>query len=561
MNLLTNISPLIEQLRSYSGGDLRADVVAGATTAVMLIPQAMAYAMLAGLPPIVGLYASTVPLLSYALFGTSRQLAVGPVAVLSLMTAASVGALAEAGTHAYLTYALILAVMVGGIQLVMGLARLGIVTNFLSHPVLSGFTSAAALIIAFSQFESLIGAGFHLPTAIIGAISLLFLLTIRVLKPSFPGMFFIVVLATVVVGVFDLDALGVEVVGEVPTGLPGLTLVPINLEVLQTLLSAAVAIALVGFMESFAVAKKIAERHGEEDELEANRELVGLGAANLGAGLFGGYPVTGGFSRSAVNDEAGARSNLAAVVTGLVVVLTLLFLTDLFYYLPRTVLAAIIMTAIVGLIDVEAVKHLWVVKRDGLVILVLTFASTLVLGIEEGLLIGIGASLLWFIARATRPHTAVLGRLPGTTSYRNLQRHPEAKTIAGLLLVRIDSQFFFGNVTFLKETLTRLEKQMDQPLRAVVVDASSINQLDSSAEIALRQILNDYQQRGIELYMAKIKGPVKDVMRASSFYEMLGEDHFTYRVHESVEKACQQCFGTDDPSRLEQDPSTAPHPT
>ena len=549
---LATIFPLFDQFRSYGGGDLRSDVVAGLTTAVMLIPQGMAYAMLAGLPPIVGLYASTVPLVGYALFGSSRQLAVGPVAVLSLMTAASVGAIAETGTDAYLTYALILALMVGVIQLLMGIARLGIVTNFLSHPVLSGFTSAAALIIAFSQFDSLVGPGFHPLTMAVGVTSLLFLLAIRMWRPSFPGMFFIVVVSTAVVWALGLDARGVEVVGDVPIGLPGLTVVPITWEVVETLLPAAVVIALVGFMESFAVAKKIAERHGEEDQLEANRELLGLGAANIGAGLFGGYPVTGGFSRSAVNDESGARSNLAAVITAVAVVATLLFLTDLFYFLPQAVLAAIIMTAIVGLIDAEAVKHLWAVKRDGLVILVLTFASTLLIGIEEGLAIGIGASLLWFIIRVTRPHTAVLGRLPGTTSYRNLQRHPDARTIPGLLLVRIDSQFFFGNVSFLKDTLVKLEKEMDEPLQAVIIDASSINQLDSSAELALHQILKNYQARGIELYFAKTKGPVLDVMRASKFFQDLGEKHFTHRVHQAVEKACQKCFGADDPYPFEE---------
>jgi sulfate permease, SulP family len=230
---------------------------------------------------------------------------------------------------------------------------------------------------------------------------------------------------------------------------------------------------------------------------------------------------------------------------------TLLFLTDLFYFLPQAVLAAIIMTAIVGLIDLEAVKHLWQVKRDGLVILVLTFASTLLIGIEEGLAIGIGASLVWFVIRATRPHTAVLGRIPGTTSYRNLERHPEAKTIPGLLLLRIDSQFFFGNVSFLKDTLVALEKEMDEPLQAVIIDASSINQLDSSAELALHRILEDYQERGIELYFAKAKGPVLDVMRASKFFQDLGEEYFTYRVHQAVEKACQKCFDVDDPSILE----------
>ena len=555
---IMRILSLPGQLRSYDRGDLRADAVAGLTTAVMLIPQAMAYAMLAGLSPIVGLYASTVPVVLYALFGSSRQLAVGPVAVLSLMTAASVGVLAEAGSPQYLIYAMLLALMVGAAQLLMGLFRLGIITNFLSHPVLSGFTSAAALIIGYSQLDNLVGQDFHLLTAVIGVGSLVILLTLRVLKPGFPGMFLLVLGSTVAVWALGLDERGVKVVGDVPAGLPEFGAVSLSFEAMEMLLPAALVIALVGFMESYAVAKKIAARHGEEGNLDPNRELIGLGAANMGGSFFGGYPVAGGFSRSAVADQAGARSNLAGLFTAAVVVATLLFFTDLFYFLPRPVLAAIIVTAIVGLIDVKTVRHLWKIKRDGLVILGLTFATTLLVGIEEGLAAGIGASLLWFIIGTTRPHAAVLGRLPGTTSYRNIDRHPEARVIPGVLILRIDSQFYFGNVSFLQDTLRKLEERMEPPLRAVVIDASSINRLDSSAELALHKILEDYKQRDIGLYFAKVKGPVMDVMRASHFFEDLGNEHFTHRVHQAVEAACRSCLRAEDPEALECDCDIAP---
>ena len=553
MAWLNKLFPLVGQLRRYERRHLGADLSAGATTAVMLIPQAMAYAMLAGLSPIVGLYASTIPIALYALLGTSRQLAVGPVAVVSLMTASAVGMLAESGTDAYLTYALLLAVLVGLVQLIMGLLRLGIITNFLSHPVLSGFTSAAAIIIGYSQFDNLVGADVHGLTAAIGIASLAILLLFKKFKPRFPAMFALVLLSTVLVWFFDLHERGVAVVGDVPSGLPNPAMVPLSFDAIETLLPAALVIALVGFMESYAVAKKIAARHGEENTLDPNRELVGLGAANLGGGFFGAYPIAGGFSRSAVNDEAGAKTNLAGLITGLAVVVTLLFLTDLFYFLPQPVLAAIIMTAIVGLIDVQAVKHLWEVKRDGLAILLITFASTLIIGIEEGIGIGIAASLLWFIFRSTRPHTAVLGRLPNTTSYRNLERHPEAMIIPGLLALRIDSQFYFGNVTFLKDTLQDLEANMGAPLRAVVIDASSINQLDSSADLALRQIVEDYRQRDIDFYLAKVKGPVMDVMKKSGLHEFIGPQHFTHRVHDAVAEVCHTCFDADLPEDLECD--------
>jgi SulP family sulfate permease len=478
--------------------------------------------------------------------------------MVSLLTAAGVGAIADGGTAAYVGYAVLLALMVGVMQLGMGLVRAGFLTNFLSHPVLSGFTSAAALIIGFSQLKHLLGIDLerskHIHTIVvqafeqigsiqpvtlaIGAASVAVLLALKKWKPMFPRALAVVVLGTLVVWALGLDsAASVAIVKDVPAGLPGLTMPAFSWDAVMQLLPTAITISLVAFMESIAVAKRVAAKYGQEDEIDANQELIGLGAANIGAAFFGGYPVTGGFSRTAVNEQAGARTGFAGVITALVIGATLMLLTPLFYFLPKAVLAAIIMTAVFGLIDVKEVKHLYEVKKGDLAILGITFVATLSLGIEEGILIGVGASLLWFIVRSTRPHYAVIGRLPGTTHYRNLERYPDASVSPHILAIRIDSQYYFGNVSFLKETLRDEEAKMDTQLRAVVIDATSINQLDSSADAALHQIVNDYRDRGVEVYFAGTKGPVRDVMHRSGLWDKVGPKNFKRSVHEAVELA------------------------
>ncbi len=570
MSQIAKILPSWEWISNYERRNLRGDLTAGFTTAVMLIPQGMAYAMLAGLPPIVGLYASTVPLVIYALFGTSYRLAVGPVAMVSLLTAAGVGAIAEGSTVAYVSYAVLLALMVGVMQLGMGLVRMGFLTNFLSHPVLSGFTSAAALIIGFSQLKHLMGLDlerskniFYIlqqaaenigatqpATLAIGLGSIAILLLLKRYRPLAPRALAVVVLATLVVWGLGLhQSAHVAIVGDVPAGLPGFAMPELSWEAIQKLLPTAVTISLVGFMESIAVAKKVATKHGRGDAIDSDKELIGLGLANIGGSLFGSYPVTGGFSRTAVNEQAGAKTGLAGLVTAVVIGVTLLFLTPLFYYLPKAVLAAIIMTAVFGLIDLEEVRHLWKVKRGDLALLGITFIATLLLGIEEGILVGVGASLLWFVFRSTNPHYAVLGRLPGTETYRNIERHPQAGRIPGVLALRIDSEFYFGNVSFLKETLAEEEAKLDEPLRAFVLDASSINQLDSSADTALRQVVDSYHDRDIPVYLAGTKGPVLDVMKRSGLWYEVGAEHFTHDVHSAIEAVCRDIDASLDDAR------------
>ena len=547
--------PLVRSLSGYDRQQFRGDMSAGLTTAVMLIPQAMAYAMLAGLPPYIGLYASTVPLFLYALFGTSRQLAVGPVAMVSLMVAAGVGAVAQPGSDQYLLLAVLLAGMVGAIQLLMGVARLGFLVNFLSHPVVSGFTSAAALIIGLSQLKHLLGVpierSHHVHEILLsaarqvtdiqpitlaiglGALALLFV--IKKIKPTAPGALLVVVLSTLVVWLFGLHDRGVAIVGKVPAGLPGFSLPSLELAQIEELFPIALAIALVGFMESISVAKAFATKH--RYEIDANKELVGLGVANLAGSLFSAYPVTGGFSRTAVNDQAGARTGLSSLLTALFVVVTLLLLTPLFTFLPKAVLAAIVMSAVFGLVDVKEVRHLWKVKRTDLVMLGLTFAATLGLGIEIGILTGVAASLLSLILKTTRPHVAVLGQVPGTHVFRNVERYPDAVQLPGIVTLRVDAPFYFANVNFLKATINRLQEGMDRPVRAIVLDASSINTLDASADAALHTIVRELRSRDVELFMAEVRGPVRDVMQRSGFVDLLGEERFTWSVRRAVENA------------------------
>ncbi len=549
---LAKYMPSIAWMRDYDSGDLRGDLTAGVTTAVMLIPQGMAYAMLAGLPPIHGLYASIVPLAIYALFGTSRQLAVGPVAMVSLLVATGVSGLAEGGTEAFIIYATLLGLMVGVMQFVMGVARLGFLVNFLSHPVVSGFTSAAALIIGLSQLKHLLGvdiprskqihtivieafekaAEVDITTFGIGLVSIVTLVLLKKWKPNFPRAIAVVFIGTLTVYLGGLHEAGVAIVGAVPPGLPAPNLPQLELEALRELLPMALTISLVAFMESMAVAKAFAKQN--RYEVDPNQELVGLGLANIGGAFFQGYPVAGGFSRTAVNASAGSNTLLSSLVTAGLVTIALLFLTPLFYYLPKAVLAAIIMVAVFGLIDVDEVKHLWKVKHSDLALLVLTFVATLTIGIEEGIAIGVLASLGWFVVRTTRPHTAVLGRVDKTQSYRNVENYPEATLFEKVLIIRMDAQFYFGNVTFLKDHLKQLEKTHG-PLEHVIIDCSAINQLDSSADEALHEILHDYRRRGVELHLANVKRPAFEVMQRSGFVDAAGAESFFLTVHDAVQ--------------------------
>lgn len=555
MKGLAKYLPILHWSRTYQRQYIKSDITAGLTTAVMLIPQAMAYAMLAGLPPMIGLYGAIAPLLIYAIFGSSRQMAIGPVAIISLMTGAAISSVTETGSESYMLLAVTLALMVGIIQFLLGVLRFGFIVNLLSHPVISGFTSAAAIIIAFSQLKHVFGIDIprsqnileissniisqldttNLYTMLIAAICIYIILRIKRWNAFFPGALTVVVLSTFSVWFFQLDQFGVKIIGTVPEGLPSPGIPELDTTVISSLIPAAIAIAMISFIESVSVAKAFARKN--RYSINANQELVGIGLANITSSLFKAFPVAGGFSRTAVNAQAGAKTNLATIITALVVACVLAFLTPLFYYLPKAVLAAIILTAVFTLVDIKEVKHLYKVKQSDLALLLLTFFSTLVIGIEEGVLIGIGLSLLWFVIRTTIPHAAVLGRLPGTQTYRNISRFPEAIIDESVTILRVDAQFYFGNSQFLKELIEKQVRKNKDKIKAIVIEAASINQLDSSASSTLCEIQEDLKNNNIQLYFANVKGPVMDVMEKSGFYKLLGVDHFFIDLHSAVTSA------------------------
>jgi sulfate permease, SulP family len=528
---------------------LSADLSAGITVAAMLVPQSMAYAMLAGLPPQVGLYASTVPLVLYAVIGTSRQLAVGPVAIVSLLTASALATVAAEGTTGYLTAAATLAALVGVIHLVMGVGRLGFLVRLLSHPVLVGFTTAAALIIGASQLKTVLGVSIprsehlhdtvwnlagavpdtHLLTLLVGAGAVALMVGLKRWMPMMPAALTAVVVTTLASIGFDLGSRGVAVVGEIPQGLPALTL-PTDLGLVGMLLPAALVITMVGFMESIAVGKVYARRN--RYDIDSNRELFGLGFANIGSGIVGGYPVTGGFSRTAVNAEAGARTKLAGVVTAAIVTLVIVVFTPLFRQLPSATLGAIVLVAVAKLIDTAEMRHIRSIKTSDLVTMVVAFVATLGLGIELGIAVAVVASMVVVAARMMAPHTAVLGRLPGTHLYRNLDRFPDAERIPGVEIIRFDVSLSYLNVEFMKRRVARLIAEAPPGLETVVIDASGVNDIDASAVEALNELVDELAAKGISVHLAALKGPVRDVLdRAGVTTALAG------RCHRDVDEA------------------------
>ncbi len=523
--------------------NLRGDLVAGLTVGVMLVPQAMAYAMLAGLPPVAGLYASTLPLLAFAVFGSSRQLAVGPVAMISLMVYSACAPLAQPGGAEFVRLAALLALLVGITQVALGVFRMGFLVNFVSHSVLSGFTSAAAIIIALSQFTHLLGLRlntghstfstlFELVTRVgetnlytlgLGTCTIAILVVFKRKWPHFPVSLLVVALSTLLVYWFELTGYGVQTVGLVPRGLPGLALPSLDIHHWLRLWPAALPIVFVGYMESIAVAKWIAAREGYE--IKPNREFVGLGAANLAAGLLAGYPVTGGFSRTAVNYQAGAKTRLASIVTAVCVIITLLMLTPLFYHLPIAVLSAIIIVAVAGLVDISEARRLFRVKPADGIVLVATFFATLGGHLHIGILVGVILSLGLFIWRSAHPHIAELGYCKDIDAFRNIDRFPAATHFPGVLMFRVDASLYFANMGFVEHWL-RERLATHQSIRCILVDLSAVNDIDAVAIAALERLIDDYADSGVRFAFAAMKGPVRDCVVRAGWDEKQTEQRF-----------------------------------
>jgi sulfate permease, SulP family len=549
------VFPVFEWLPGYGRRTFAADLGAGLTVGAVLIPQGMAYALVAGLPPVVGLYASVFPIIVYTVFGRSRQLALGPVAIVSLLTASGLESLARGDTDLYISLAATLALMVGILMVAMGAARLGFVAQFLSQPVLSGFTSAAAIIIAGTQLRNILGVDLvrseytfdilvdvgrrldevHLLTLALGTGAFALLMLLRRWRPAIPWALLVVIGATAAVSLFGLEDRGVQVVGEVPKNLPSPQLPSLSGDRVESLFTLSLAITLVAMVESLAMAQYFAARR--RYRIRPGQEFVALGAANITAGLFQGYPVAGSFSRTAVNAASGALTPVSGLITAAVIGLTLMVAAPVFRPLPKAALAAVVFMAATSLFDVAEARRLWRVKRSDSYLLLLAFSATLVLGIERGIAVAVVASLVVILQKTSRPHIAVLGRLPGTQVFRNVERSPAAVTTPGILVVRVDAPLYFANAEYLKEKLERVAADREEDLQVLVFDMSSVNDLDSSADRALHELADDFAAQGIDLYLASVKGLVRDVMRRSGLYDHLGADRFFLSTDEAVRAA------------------------
>jgi SulP family sulfate permease len=521
----------------------------------MLIPQSMGYALLAGLPPQVGLYSAVLPLVAYAALGGSRQLGVGPTAISSLLTAAGLAKLSHGDPTVAVGLAATLAVMVGLMRIGLGLGRLGFIVSFLSRPVLSGFTSAAAILIGASQLKHLLGIKLEhtervheivwealgrvdeirMPTLAVGVAGIVLLAALKRCRPTWPGALIVVGLATAAVSILGLEGHNVSVVGAIPGRLPSVGLPTEGFDQLGGMLPTALAITMLGFVESIAIAKVFAQRN--RYPIKPNRELVALGVSTVAAGLSHSYPVSGSFSRTAVNAASGARTQMAGIISAAVVALTLVVLTPFFRPLPNAVLASVVIMAVAGLVDLGEARRLLRVKRSDFWLLAVAFVSTLAFGVELGLAISVVASLLVVLRQTTSPHVAVLGRIPGTTHFRNVERSPAAVTTDGVVVVRVDAPLYFANLDYVRERLQRVEEDQGGRLRVLVFDASSVTELDSSADTALVEIADDLAGRDVEFYLAGLKGRLVDVMRRSGSYERIGSEHFFLSDDDAVRHA------------------------
>jgi SulP family sulfate permease len=549
--------PLLGSLSGYDRASFSSDLLAAVIVTVMLIPQSLAYALLAGLPAEMGLYASIVPLLAYALLGTSRTLSVGPVAVISLMTATAVGSVAQSGTADYATAAIAMALLSGAMLVILGFLRFGFLANFLSHPVVSGFITASGILIALSQLRHLLGidmrgdnllslgASFihsvghiNATTVVVGCAALAILLGSRSgLAPLLQrlglgaqaaqmlakaGPILAIALTAIASLLFGLEQRGVAVVGTVPSGLPAFGLPNLGLDLWTELAVPALLISIIGFVESVSVGKTLAARR--QQRIDPNRELVALGAANLGSALSGGFPVTGGFSRSVVNYDAGAATQVASILAAIGIALAALFLTPALYYLPKATLAATIMIAVSSLVDVHILKLAWRYSRSDFIAVAITIGITLLAGVELGVLSGILASISLHLHKTSQPHVAVVGAVPGTQHFRNVDRH-DVVTHRNLVSLRIDESLYFANASYLETVIDTLTGGRPD-LEHVILQCPAVNEIDLSALEVLEDINNRLLGRGIKLHLSEVKGPVMDALQRSDFLKQLSGQVF-----------------------------------
>ncbi len=557
MVALQRYFPVLGWGRNYNRSNFSNDLLAAAIVTIMLVPQSLAYALLAGLPPEMGLYASIMPIVLYAIFGTSRSLAVGPVAVVSLMTAAAVGKIAETGSADYIAAALTLAFLSGLFLMLMGVFRLGFLANFLSHPVIAGFITASGIIIATSQLKHILAIDvqghtlvgqivsivtnigeIHWLTLVMGISTTAFLFWARkgLTKALFrlglsakiaaavgkTGPVLMVIVTIFLAWLLDLGTKGVPLVGAVPQGLPPLSLPSFNIDVWSSLVGSAVLISVIGFVESVSVAQTLAAK--KRERIDPDQELIGLGTANLGASFTGGFPVTGGFSRSVVNFDAGADTPAAGAYAAMGLAFTSLFLTPLIYYLPKATLAATIIVAVTSLIDFSILKRAWVYAKADFIAVAITIFVTLGFGVEFGVTAGLLLSILIHLYKTSRPHFAIVGQVPGSEHFRNVLRH-DVITDPAVLGIRVDESLFFANARFLEDTIYDEARKMHE-LKHVVLLCSAVNSIDMSALESLEAINLRLNDIGVKLHLSEVKGPVMDRLKRCDFLEHLTGDVF-----------------------------------
>ena len=559
---------IVDWLPHYDQSKLQGDLTAGLTTGIMFIPQGMAYAVIAGVPPIYGLYAGVIPLLIYPLLGTSKNLSIGPVAVDMLIIAAGVGLLADPNTSEYISLAILLTMMAGGLQLIMGSMQLGAVFNFFSRPVIAGFTLAAPLIIAFTQLNNLLGIELpntqyiitiiekvfvkldqiHPETFFWGSGAIILLLIFKYLRSSFPASVIILVISIFAAWFWNAAEMGIHLVGDIPAGLPSVTIPEINFKNMRELLPTALTLALVQFMSVASLGRTFAKRNNYV--IDANHELVAIGASNFLGSFFHSIPVSGSFSRSAASEQANVQSPLANIITSSVIIATLLLLTPVFYYLPMPILAAIIIVSSLNLIDFSEFKFLFNTKKSEGFIAVFTAFCTLLIGIQEGILLGVVASMVNILYKYSRPNVAELGLIPGTRLFQDIKRNPEAQTIDGILILRVDASFSFINADFFRDYIIEKTRQRTNHTYYVIIDGSTINTLDTTAIDKIKSMVTTLENWNIELYITGLKGPTRDMMRKSGMRNFLGPDHFFREPHEAVKHILTIRDQEDETSRL-----------
>ena len=524
--------PILEWLPAYRTSMLSGDLAAGLTVGVILIPQGMAYALIAGLPPVYGLYAAIVPQLIYALMGTSRQLAVGPVAMDSLLVASGISVMAAEGSDAYIAFAISLSFFVGILQVFLGAARLGFITNLLSQPVISGFTSGAAIIIAINQVKYLTGLEIERSnqlhkilgalavnlnqingtTLALGAGGAATILLLKWLSKRIPGSLVVVILGTVLTYSFQLVDEGVAIVREIPEGLPFFQTPNLSQSLFLRMLPLSGTLAVIAFIEAFSIAKGI-EAQKKDHEVRPNQELLALGTANIVGSFFMAYPSTGSFSRSAINHASGGNTPLAFIISATVAGLILIFLTPVFYTLPLAILAAIILMSVINLIDFKYPVRLWFSNKAEFVLLLATFLVTLTVSLVTGIITGVVLSILAFLYKAAYPHVAILGRVKGSKAFRNQSRFKELEVWDTLLIIRVDAPYAFINIQTIKGRILKEAYARKSRISHVILDASSVSHIDASAVQGINELILALGEIGVELVFSSVIGPVRDALR------------------------------------------------